>query len=105
MGCATLTPLKVVARSVRAARALGAVTRGARIATGATMAAMVACDGVFRVVKRSSLLFVCRGDFLAGQSSKRRIPLSNQSTVASPKFRHWIRSRRIMRQTKQISHE
>ena len=49
MGCATLTPLKVVARSVRAARALGAVTRGARIATGATMAAMVACVGVFRV--------------------------------------------------------
>ena len=41
MGCATFTPLKVVARRERAARALGAAARGARIATGATMAAMI----------------------------------------------------------------
>ena len=41
LGCATFTPLKVVARRERAARALGAAARGARIATGATMAAMI----------------------------------------------------------------
>jgi hypothetical protein len=42
LGCATFTPLKVVARRARVARALGATARGARTATGATMAAMVA---------------------------------------------------------------
>ena len=41
LGCATFTPLKVVARRVREARALGATVRGARIATEATRAAMV----------------------------------------------------------------
>ena len=53
-----MTPLKVEARRVRAARALGAVTRGARIATGATMAAMVACVGVIdERQSRSRLVF------------------------------------------------
>ena len=41
---------------MRAARALGAVTRGARIATGATMAAMVACVGVIDERQSRSLL-------------------------------------------------
>ena len=72
LGCATLTPLKVVARRVRAARALGAVTRGARVATGATMAAMVACVGVMMSAERDRVWFLVGGDFLAPQSRRSR---------------------------------
>lgn len=104
MGCATFTPLKVVARRERAARALGAAARGARTATGATMAAMITAV-LLDVISTPSLseLFP-RRDFLSSAQPlpKNKIrdcsPIrSRQSTPAVRRESEprWFANRRI----------